>query len=208
MTDRSKIILVGGFAEAIELAEECGREIVGLIDPSLSREHGGYPVLGNDEDAGTIAAAYPSVPVLIAVDEPQKRMRLVESYRRAGFAFASLIHPAAKISRSARIGHGVLAQFGVHVSAGAAIGDHVRLNVYANVTHDVTVGEGTTIAPNAVILGRARIGERCYVGAHSTILVDVEVGSGATVGAHANVTRDVAPGQVVVGNPARPQPAR
>ncbi len=41
------------------------------------------------------------------------------------------------------------------------------------------------------------------IGANATILPEIEVGEDAVVGAGAVVTRDVAPGDVVVGNPAR-----
>lgn len=48
------------------------------------------------------------------------------------------------------------------------------------------------------------IGNRVFLGQRSVILGGVTIGDGATVGAHAVVTRDVAPGQTVVGIPARP----
>lgn len=48
------------------------------------------------------------------------------------------------------------------------------------------------------------IGDRVFLGQRCVVLGGVTIGDGATVGAHAVVTRDVAPGQTVVGIPARP----
>ncbi len=48
------------------------------------------------------------------------------------------------------------------------------------------------------------IGKRVWVGGGAIILAGVTIGEGAVVGAGSVVTRDVGPGQVVVGNPARP----
>jgi acetyltransferase-like isoleucine patch superfamily enzyme len=48
------------------------------------------------------------------------------------------------------------------------------------------------------------IGDRVFLGQRSVVLGGVTIGDGATVGAHAVVTKDVAPGQTVVGIPARP----
>lgn len=197
------LIIVGGFPEVIELAVECGRRIVGLIDPDPGRSQLGFPVLGDDEDAPAIHRLHGEVPVLVAVDDPGKRARLAAHYARLGFGFASLIHPRAKVSPSAVCGAGVLVQYGAHLSTNVRLGDHVRVNVYANLMHDVRVGPCATIGPNAVVLGRVRIGARGYIGASATILPDLEVGEGSTVGAQANVTRSVAPGVVVAGNPAR-----
>src|SRR5204863_2063126 len=128
----------------------------------------GYPVLGADSDAAAIRRQYPDVPAFVSVDEPEHRARLVDLYAQLGFRFATLIHPRAKLSRTATHGIGVMVQYGAHLSANVRLDDHVRINVYANVMHDVRVGRFTTIAPNAVILGRVTIHERCYIGAHST----------------------------------------
>jgi sugar O-acyltransferase (sialic acid O-acetyltransferase NeuD family) len=160
-------------------------------------------VLGNDDDARAIHERYPGVPAFVAVDEPGHRARLVKLYEQAGFRFANLVHPQAKVSPTAAIGQGVIVQYGAHLSANVRLDDHVRVNVYANVMHDVHVGRYTTIGPNAVILGRVRIGEQCYIGAHSTILPEVEIGERSSIGAQANVTRNVKAGSVMVGNPAR-----
>jgi len=202
-SESDRIILVGVFHEAIELAEECGKHIVGLVHPTLRGVYAGYPILGDDDEAARLHREYPGVAVSICLDPPQQRARLVAHYTRAGFDFGSLIHPQAKISRSAACGVGAMINFGANVSTNVRLGDHVRVNVYANIMHDVQVGSFSTIAPNAVILGRVHIQQHCYIGAHCTIMPDLEVGEGGQVGAHANVTRAVPAGSIVVGNPAR-----
>ena len=202
-TKAESIIIVGGFSEVIELAVECGKRIVGLVDPNLKGEHCGYRVLGDDSAAVSIRDRHPGARAIVAVDEPGHRARLVALYERAGFEFTSLIHPQAKVSPTAVYGVGVVVQYGAHVSANVRLGDHVRVNVYANVMHDVSVGRCTTIGPNAVVLGRVGIGEQCYIGAHSTILPEIEIGKRSIIGAQANVTKRVAAGSVMTGNPAR-----
>ena len=48
------------------------------------------------------------------------------------------------------------------------------------------------------------IGKRVWIGGGAIILAGVTIGEGAVIGAGSVVTKNVAPGQVVVGNPARP----
>lgn len=203
-TAADEVILVGVFPEFIELAEECGKRIVGLVHPTLTGVQHGYPILGGDVDAARICQRYPGVPVCIGLDAPTRRSHLVELYTQAGFSFASLVHPQAKISRSAEYGTGALIGFGAHISTNVRLADHVRVNVYANVFHDVQVGEFSTIAPNAIVLGRVRIGAHCYIGAGAVVLPNIEIGDASQIGSQANVTKSVAPGNVMVGNPARP----
>jgi sugar O-acyltransferase (sialic acid O-acetyltransferase NeuD family) len=201
--ENDKLIIVGGFSEVVELAEECGKHIIGLIDPNLHREYLGHPVLGADSDAVAIHGQYPDAAAFVAVDDPDHRARLVALYAQVGFRFTSLIHPRAKISRIAAYGVGVMVQYGAHLSANVRVEDHVRVNVYANIMHDAWIGRCTTVGPNAVILGRVRIHEGCYIGAHATVLPDVEIGAGSRIGAQANVTKSAAARSVLVGNPAR-----
>jgi acetyltransferase-like isoleucine patch superfamily enzyme len=49
-----------------------------------------------------------------------------------------------------------------------------------------------------------RIGTQVWIAAHSIILKGRTLGDHCVVGAGAVVTRDVAPGEVAVGNPAKP----
>lgn len=200
----NEVILVGVFPEFIELAEECGKRIVGLVHPTLTGIQAGYPVLGGDVDAMHIRQQYPGVPVCIGLDAPDRRARLVELYTEAGFSFASLVHPQAKISKSATYGTGAMIGFGAHLSANVGLASHVRINVYANIFHDVQIGAFSTIAPNAAVLGRVRIGAHCYIGAGAVVLPDLDIGDTSRIGAQANVTKSVPPGSVMVGNPARP----
>ena len=47
------------------------------------------------------------------------------------------------------------------------------------------------------------IGDGAYVGSGALIRQGITIGAGAVVGMGAVVVRDVAPGETVVGNPAR-----
>ena len=187
----------------VELCAACNRKIVGIVDNQLSGGFCGFDVLGTDRDVRAIYRDYKDVQVVVNVEAPLTRKNLVEHYSQAGFEFSGLIHPAASVSRSARIGKGVVIESGVNISANVTIGDFVFVNLCANVTHDVAVGSYTTVAPNAVVLGRVLIDAESYIGSNSTILPDLRIHRGAIVGAGSVVTTHVKPGKIVVGNPAK-----
>lgn len=198
-----KIILVGGFHEMIELCEEAGFNIIGIIDNELTGEYYGYPIIGTDNDAVSLYKQHPNCQVVITPDFPRLRKKLIDLYRSVGFSFATIVHPAATVSRFASIGKGTVIQRGVNVSANSKIGDFCKLNTGCNVMHDNVIGDYATIAPNAVLLGYVSIGELCYIGANSTILPKISIGELSTVGAGAVVTKSVQTNLVVAGVPAK-----
>lgn len=198
-----EIIIVGGFHEMIELCEDAGFNIVGIIDNKLTGEYYGYPVIGTDNDANSLYKQHPSCQVVIAPDSPRLRRKLVDVYRAAGFSFANIIHPAATVSRLSTIGEGTVVQRGVNVSANSKIGNFCKLNIGCNVMHDNIIGDYATIAPNSVLLGYVSVGKMGYIGANSTILPKISIGEQSTIGAGAVVTKNVQPQLVVAGIPAK-----
>lgn len=198
-----EIILVGGFHEMIELCEEAGFNIVGIIDNELTGEYFGYPVIGTDNDAFSLYKQYSNCQVVITPDSPRLRKKLADVYRAAGFSFATIIHPAATVSRFSTIGEGTVVQRGVNVSANTKIGNFCKLNIGCNVMHDNVIGDYATIAPNSVLLGYVSVGALGYIGANSTILPKISIDKQCTIGAGAVVTKNVQPNLVVAGVPAK-----
>ncbi len=199
-----KLLIVGGFHEVIELALDCGHEVIGIIDPNADHTHRGIPVLGNDDDAPRILREHRDAAVVISPDAPSVRRALAARYVSCGASFATLVSPKAHVSPSASIAKGVLVQSMVNVSANVRLGAFVRVNTAANIMHDVAVDDYVSIAPNAVLLGRVRVGAESYIGANATLLPERSVGKRSVVGAGSVVTKDVPDGVTVVGSPARP----
>jgi sugar O-acyltransferase (sialic acid O-acetyltransferase NeuD family) len=83
------------------------------------------------------------------------------------------------------------------------IGAHFHCNLYSYVEHDCVIGDFVTFAPAVRCNGNVTIGDGAYIGSNSVIRQGITIGAGATVGMGAVVFRDVAPGETVVGNPAR-----
>lgn len=200
---KSDVIIVGGFHEIIELCDECGLNVVGIIDNELVGTYYGVPVIGADDNAEQLFPQYGSCKVVITPDSPMIREKLVNLYKAIGYEFATVISPYAHISKYAEIGEGTVVQSGANVSAATKIGRFCKLNTNCNVMHDNVINEYTTIAPNAVLLGRVTTGEKSYIGANSTILPNISIGAGSTVGAGAVVTRNVYANVKVKGVPAK-----
>jgi UDP-N-acetylbacillosamine N-acetyltransferase len=198
-----EIILVGGFHEIIELCEEIGYKIIGIIDNNLKESYWGYPIIGTDNMIKIISQNYKHIPLVITPDFPSTRKKLFLEYSKYGFEFETIISPTAKISKSSIIGTGAIIQHQVNVSSNVRIGNFTKLNVGCNVMHDSTIGNFVTIAPNAVILGRVNIGDSTYIGANSTILPDKSVGENAIVGAGAVVTKNFDSNSTIKGIPAK-----
>lgn len=113
----------------------------------------------------------------------------------------------------------------VEIQRGAVIGKRCKISSHSFICDGVTledevfVGHGVMFTndrrpqatnPDGSVqtardwnLERTRIGRRASLGSGAVILCGITIGEGALIGAGAVVTRDVAPGETVVGVPAR-----
>jgi UDP-2-acetamido-3-amino-2,3-dideoxy-glucuronate N-acetyltransferase len=118
-----------------------------------------------------------------------------------------------------RVGPFVEIQSGVSIGASCKIQSHSFICTGVTIADEVFVGHGVVFIndkrPRATTdegelqtdddweLVETVIERRASLGSGAIIMGGVRVGAGAIIGAGATVTKDVAPGEVVVGNPAR-----
>lgn len=211
MNEADRIILLGAGGHARVVAEAAclsGLTIAGYVAPeAASGDDVGMlgPYLGDDgalpallQGAACIALAIGFVNSVGAL----RRGRMLGGVPAE--KLATIVHPRAIISPSARLG------VGSFVAAGAILGVRCRtesgviLNTGAVVDHDCRLGANCHVATGARVTGGVVIGRNVLIGAGATIRQGVSIADGAVIGVGAVVVRDVAAGVTVVGVPARP----
>ena len=195
----------GNALEALDCLTGSGYELLGFVDDTPAKQgtapHG-HRVHARDAFARWADAEVLAVPGSAATYAA--RQALIEGLGLDPRRFATLIHPAARVSPLATIGRNVLILAGAVVTSNAVIGDHVCVMPNSVIHHDVRIGAWSLIGANVTIAGYSTIGERCYVGSGSSVMNGLDIGDGALIGIGSNVIRNVAPGARVAGNPARP----
>ena len=192
------------FAEEVaDLVEQTGEhEVVAFVEnwerERAGRMLAGRPVIWVDE----LAEHAGEWTAVCAIGSPERRA-YVDHVAALGVAFATVVHPAAVVAPSARLGAGCIVSPGVVIGAQARIGEHVILNRGVLVGHHTEVGSCVTLSPAANVAGCVEVGDGAYIGMGATVIDRRKVGAGALVAAGAVVVRDV-PGETrVQGVPAR-----
>ncbi|KOV16244.1 acyltransferase [Streptomyces sp. XY431] len=184
--------------EALDTALAAGVPVAGFLD---DRQHGatvrGLPVR-RPADLG------PGARYLVGIADPAVRQRLSALLDGLGAEPFTLVHPRALIAPDTLLGPGCLVMGGAYVSSSVRLGAHSQVHYNATVGHDTVFGERVTVYPGGNVSGAVLLADGATVGSNAVVLQGRKVGAGAFVGAAAVVTRDVAPGEVVVGSPARP----
>jgi UDP-3-O-[3-hydroxymyristoyl] glucosamine N-acyltransferase len=85
------------------------------------------------------------------------------------------------------------------------IGAGTKLDNLVHIAHNVQLGELCLFAAGVGIAGSTRMGKGVVFGGHAGAIDHLEIGDGAMAAAKAAVTQDVKPGEIVMGNPARPR---
>lgn len=85
------------------------------------------------------------------------------------------------------------------------IGRGTKIDNLVHVGHNTRVGPLGLLAAQAGISGSVRIGTGVAIGGQAGVAGHLEVGDGARLAAQAGIIGDVAPGETVLGFPARPQ---
>jgi sugar O-acyltransferase (sialic acid O-acetyltransferase NeuD family) len=132
------------------------------------------------------------------------RVRLLDCMAQLGLRPLTVLHPSAYVASDTAIGDGSHVLAMATVCSCARLGRGVIVNTAASVDHDCALDDGVHIGPGARLCGEVSVAREAFVGAGAVVLPRVKLGAGSIVGAGAVVTRDVAPGQTVVGCPARP----
>ena len=141
--------------------------------------------------------------LVMAIGAPAGKAGVAERLKAAGGVFATLIHPTAWVSASARIGSGVVIGPFAHTSADAHVGELVLQGAYAGVGHDATAGAGSSLSGYVDLMGGVKSGQGCMFGSGAHVLPRVTIGERCTIGAGAVVVRNVPDGATVYAQPAR-----
>lgn len=177
---------------------------LGFVDDTPQKQRDGawgYQVLGRDA-----FTQHPQARVLAVPGGPasyKARAQIIGSLGIAAERFATVIHPAARVSPLATIGHGVLIMAGVVITSNAVIGNHVCILANTVIHHDSSIGDWSLVGSNVTLASSCRIGANCYVGSGTSIMNGVDVGDRALVGIGSNVIRNIPAEARVVGNPTR-----
>ena len=182
--------------DVVETVHRLGRQAVcvdnhGGADPRLP----GLSALGDDT---------PRTPFTLGLSSATHRSRAAATAADGGWDRPeALVDPTAVVPSTATVAHGAYVNAGAVLGSYAEIGCHANVNRASTIGHDARLGFAASTGPGVVLAGGVVVEAGAFIGAGATVLPGLTVGTGAVVGAGAVVTRDVAPGDVVVGNPAR-----
>ena len=208
MTPAGRPLLIfpcnGNGVEALDCLGDA-HHCIGFVDDTPSKQ--GSRVHGIAVYGRAVLTERPEVQVLAVPGSPVSYPTRREVIRGLGLAetrLARVVHPSARVSPLARLGHNVLVMAGVVITANAVIGDHVCILPNTVIHHDVTVGDWTLIGSNVTLAGGVVVDENAYIGSGTSVMNGVRIGARALVGLGSNVIRNVAAESTVAGNPARP----
>jgi UDP-3-O-[3-hydroxymyristoyl] glucosamine N-acyltransferase len=106
-----------------------------------------------------------------------------------------VIEDEVEIGANAAIDRGVIED--TWIGRGACIDNLVHI------AHNARVGSAAVVIAHAMVAGSVKLGDRAWIAPAACLRDGIAVGDDAVVGLGAVVTRDVAPGETVLGNPAR-----
>ncbi len=201
MSDGGPLFVVGagGHGKVVVAALlALGREVAAVLDDDPSKWGGrllGVPVEGPVAERVRRGGSG-----VLGIGDNRARRRLAAAL---DLAWESVVHPAARVDPSVRVGAGAVICAGAILQPDARVGAHAVVNTGARVDHDCRIGDFAHVAPGAALAGEVHLGEGALVGVGSAVAPGVAIGAWATLGAGSLARSDLGAGAVAAGVPAR-----
>lgn len=173
------------------LASDGDRNVTFVDDNPQQKEILGIPVKTYSEEL------LDGKSIVLAFGNNQLRKEKKEQIAELVHAYASIIHPLAYISPSAKVMEGTVVLVNSVVNTNSVIGDHSIINTGAIVDHDCIVGDYTHIAPNVTLCGHVEVGNNCLIGARAIVTPGVKIGNNVKIAAGITVSKDIPDNQTI-----------
>ncbi|UZP66738.1 acetyltransferase [Desulfovibrio mangrovi] len=208
MTMDYLIIGSGGHARVLLDTLRClGLPVAACSDANPERVGqtlGGVPIIAESE----LAARFPARTTLLVnsvggVKDMTPRQNVFERFRKLGYRFATLVHPAAFVAEDVLLEEGVQVMAGAMIITGSRIGANTIVNTRASVDHDCLIGAHCHLAPGTTLSGTVTVGDGSLIGTGASVIQGIRIGEHCVIGAGAAVIRDIPTGATATGVPAR-----
>jgi len=180
-----EVIIIGSGGHGAELddyiyynrkhgAEEY--KIIGYLDDNpdnYSSYSFSAPLIGGVKDHDVRRDIY----YIMGIANLAYRQKFVEQYIKSGAKFLSLIHAAAYISRSSKIGSGVIIGPNANLGPNTRIDDFSVINSRSSMGHDTIVGKYNFISPNVCFSGFTEVGNGNLFGINSATIPGIHIGN-------------------------------
>src|SRR3989442_12439915 len=155
MAKRLLVMGAGGHGRAVaDLAAECGWTVTGFTDRMP-----GASILGRDEDLTALAAAGAMDAAVVGLGNGalDRRAALFQLLKASGILVATLVPPRAVLSRSCRLGEGVVVFAGGVLGSSVEVGDNAVIYSGVIAEHDCRIGAHAYLSPGVVLCGGVTI---------------------------------------------------
>lgn len=206
------LILFGASAlpEIVEVVRDINEarptyRMEGVLDDAPAfqgQEIEGLKVLGPLE----MARQFPDAQFVLGIGSYRTRIARFDIVRRLGIPmerYAALVHPRAKIYRSAKVGHGCILHANTVIYNNTTLEDLVVILSNTMIGSGNRLCEGCLLAGGVHTTGGVTIGHYSHIGLGSLLGENVRIGPGAQIAMGSTIFKDVPPGAFAMGNPPR-----
>lgn len=209
---KPNLILIGSGGHAklvIDILEETNAcNIIGVTTTDLKAGESfqGYPVLGNDE----VLPEYRKKGISYAAmglggyRDNALRKKVYEKIKSLGYTFLNAIHPSAIISKTAKIGEGVVIFPGVILNTEVVIGNNSIIATGSTIDHETVIGNHVLVSAGVTVGAYTCIEDNVLMALGSKVISGLIIKSNVLVAAGAVVVNDIEENTKVFGIPAKP----
>jgi sugar O-acyltransferase (sialic acid O-acetyltransferase NeuD family) len=140
----------------------------------------GFPVVADVAGLASIVGRVQAA--VVAVGNNALREQWMQAVRSVGLPLATVIHPRACVSPSAKVGEGCAIMALAMVGVDVRIGKGAVINANATVDHDASLGDFAHLGVGVQIAGGVEIGARAWLQAGCSAGYRVVVEDGAQFG--------------------------
>lgn len=160
-----------------DIADMLGYEVMGIVDQDYFGNTDyicNIPVIGNeltwDKKDYVYFNAVNYNPLASHQRNNAKRQQLQELASEKQLTCINLIHPAAIVAPTVRLGHNIMICAGAIVSNYATLNSYCQIREQSYIAHNAVIGAGAVVQVQGYVGSEIVVGDNAYIGIKGTVI--------------------------------------